>query len=135
MADFEFLIIMLNSYLSKNQQFIRFLGVGVLNTIFGYGCYALLVVIGLHYSLALAISTICGIFFNFKTLGALVFNSSDNRRIFRFILVYIFAYLINAVGVYFVEISGGGALLGGAMMLLPAALLTYLLQKHFVFKV
>lgn len=113
---------------------MRFLGVGVLNTIFGFGCFALLVGLGLHYTAALAYSTVCGVAFNFKTLGALVFRSNENWRIFRFIAVYILIYFLNATGIYIIGLCGGSSLLGGALMLLPAAFLGYLLQKRFVFK-
>jgi putative flippase GtrA len=113
---------------------MRFLGVGVLNTIFGFGCYAILVLLGLHYTLAIALSTICGVIFNFKTLSTIVFHASGNRRIFRFILAYIIIYFFNAFGVYFIGMCGGGLLLGGAIMLLPAAFLAYILQKLYVFK-
>ena len=122
-------------YIRQNQQFVRFFGVCVLNTLFGFGCFSLLLSIGVHYTIALALSTICGVLFNFKTIGTLVFHSKENWRIFRFILVYILIYFFNAAGIYLVERCGGGALLGGAIMLLPAALLAYLLQKRFVFKV
>jgi putative flippase GtrA len=122
------------SQLRQNPQFVRFLVVGVLNTIFGFGCFALFVGLGLHYTAALACSTICGVVFNFKTLGALVFRSNENWRIFRFIAVYFLIYFFNAAGIYLIGLCGGSSLLGGALMLLPAAFLGYLLQKRFVFK-
>ena len=68
--------------------FIKFLAVGVLNTLFGYGIFALLLFIGLHYAVASILATICGVLFNFKTTGTLVFNNNDNRLIFKFISVY-----------------------------------------------
>lgn len=107
----------------------------MLNTIFGFGFFALLVGMGLHYTISLACSTVCGVVFNFKTISALVFCSNENWRIFRFVLVYILIYFFNAAGIFLVGLFSGGPLLGGAIMLMPAALLAYSLQKQFVFKV
>ena len=68
--------------------FVKFILVGILNTAFGYGAFALLMYTGLHYSAAVVLSTIAGILFNFKTTGVLVFKNKDNSLIFKFIAVY-----------------------------------------------
>lgn len=78
-----------------NPVFIRYLLVGGLNTAFGYSVFALLVFVGLHYSIALFFATAAGVFFNFKTFGSLVFGQSDCRLIWRFLAVYGFLYAVN----------------------------------------
>ena len=78
-------------------RLVRFLVIGAVNTAFSYLIYALLVLIGLHYSLATLISTVLGIIFNFFTTGRIVFRNMDNRRFIRFILVYAFTYLVNVL--------------------------------------
>jgi len=113
--------------------FIRFLLAGGLNTAFGYGCFSLLLYIGLHYSVALFIATLLGILFNFKTTGALVFKSSNNFLIWRFLLVYILIYGVNVLGVKAFSLAGITPYLGGAILLLPIATLSFILQKRFVF--
>lgn len=115
------------------NQFLRFLAVGVLNTAFGYGLFAFFLAINLHYSLALALATVLGVLFNFKTFGSLVFKSHDNRKIFRFVLVYVVVYSINVAGMALFERIQIGPFFGGAVMLLPCALLAFVLQKKFVF--
>ncbi|MBQ8045896.1 MAG: GtrA family protein, partial [Bacteroidales bacterium] len=66
-------------------EFIRFVLVAILNTLFGYGVYSLLVFLGLHYSVATLGSTVLGVLFNFKTYGVLVFKNTSNKLIFRFV--------------------------------------------------
>lgn len=77
------------------EQLIRFLIIGSVNTAFSYGIYAFFIFLGLHYTLAVLLSTIIGICFSFKTLGTLVFDNSDNMLIFKFFAVYGLCYFIN----------------------------------------
>lgn len=80
----------------KNKKFIIFIIIGGFNTLFGYGIFALfLLIFNLHYTFALFLSTIIGILFNFKTIGIFVFKNSNNKLIFKFILVYGICYLVN----------------------------------------
>ena len=58
-----------------DNQFVRFVLVGILNTAFGYGVYCLMLWIGLSYWWATLIANVLGVLFNFKTTGVLVFKS------------------------------------------------------------
>ena len=113
--------------------FIRFVLVAMLNTLFGYGVYTLLVYCGMHFSLATLISTILGVLFNFKTYGILVFKNSSNKLIFRFVLVYCVVYLCNIGGIALLKTLGMSSYLAGAVMLVPVGLLGFILNKIFVY--
>lgn len=116
-------------------RLVRFLVIGAVNTAFSYVIYALLVLIGLHYSLATLISTILGIIFNFFTTGRIVFRNMDNRRIIRFILVYILTYLVNVLFLKgLVDGLSMDKLLAGALVTLPVALLSYYLNSIWTFR-
>ncbi|MEK7131246.1 MAG: GtrA family protein [Patescibacteria group bacterium] len=123
---------MLNK-LAKNQ-FIRFLFIGGINTLFGYGVFSLLLFLGLHYSLAALLSTILGILFNFKTTGVIVFNSRNNSLIFKFFGVYGVVYVLNVLGLYLFSLAGVNAYISGAILILPMACVSFVLNKKFVFK-
>jgi putative flippase GtrA len=118
--------------LLKNQ-FVRFLLVGVLNTLFGYACFTVFLWLGLHYTLAMAMATVLGVLFNFKSTGALVFGSRDNRLLLRFVASYVVVYLVNIAGISLLGRAGVGPQPAGAVMLLPAAVLAFALNKKFVF--
>ncbi len=114
-------------------QLIRYLAVGVLNTLFGYCCYAVLLWIGLHYAAAALLATVLGVLFNFKSYGTLVFDSRDNRRLLRFIGVYVLGYLLNVAGLRLLTGIGMSPYVAGAVLLLPMAALNYFLHKRYVF--
>lgn len=113
--------------------FLRFIAVGVLNSVFGYGCFALLMVAGMHYVPALLLATIAGVLFNFKTTGALVFKSNNNGLIFRFIASYTIVYVVNVTGLKLLSLLGINPYYGGAVLILPMAALAFFLFKRFVF--
>lgn len=121
-------------FIILRKQFVRFFLVAVLNTIFGYGVFALLIYFGLHYTLAVLISTVAGVLFNFKTYGLLVFNSKDNKLIFHFIGVYIVIYLCNVSGIAFLTHLEFSKYMAGMIMALPVGFLGFILNKKFVFK-
>lgn len=117
-----------------DKKFLKFLAVGLLNTLFGYSCYAALLFFGVHFSIAALFSTILGVLFNFKTIGMLVFNNSNNYLIFKFIGVYCVIYFIN---IFFLNIFNNfrfNMFIAGAIMILPMALLSFILNKYLVFK-
>ncbi|MBM3266548.1 MAG: GtrA family protein [Candidatus Sericytochromatia bacterium] len=116
-----------------DTRFLKFLAVGVLNTLFGYSLYALLVFIGLDVALAILLGTILGVLFNFKTTGTLVFGSRDNRRLIRFIGVYALLYVVNVASVKLLMGAGLNSYLAGAVLLAPMAILAFLLNRKLVF--
>ncbi|NCR39973.1 MAG: GtrA family protein [Microcystis aeruginosa W13-11] len=124
----------------KKHKFARFLLVGVLNTLFGYFLYGTLILIGLDYKLAVLLATILGVLFNFQTTGRLVFGSKNNKLIFRFVLVYVVTFLLNVEALRIVDAIDIGIeqktkmLIAGAILLLPMAVLSFVLMKLFVFR-
>ena len=114
--------------------FMRFLIVGGINTVFGYSIFALFIFLGLHYVLAALLGQICGILFNFKTTGTLVFKNKDNRLILRFFGVYLVTYLLGIGLLKIFDMYGVKILVAAAIMLLPMALVSFLLMRRFVFK-
>ena len=117
----------------KNSRFIRFLFVGIINTLFGYTVFALMILIRLDYRFSLLITTICGVLFNFKTIGTLVFKAKDSRPIIRFVGVYLIIYLLNDQSLQIANSLGMNILWAQAGLLLPLASLSYILNKKFVF--
>jgi putative flippase GtrA len=115
------------------SKLFRFFLVSGLNTIFGYGLFVSLLYLGVYYQLALLISTIAGILFNFKTIGIIVFRSHNNILIFKFLCVYTITYLCNLGGLAFLKSFELNLYWGGAILLIPTGLLAFLLNNLFVF--
>jgi len=114
--------------------FLRFLVVGGINTLFGYSVFALFILIGLHYVLASLLALICGILFNFKTTGTLVFKNRDKRLIFRFFGVYLIYYLVIIGLLKIFNMFGVSSLVAGAIIVVPMGIVSFLLMKKLVFK-
>ena len=119
--------------LKDNILFIRFIAVGLINTIFGYGLYLTCLYIGFNYMLAALISTILGVIFNFFTTGRLVFSSNDNSLIFKFIFVYLIIYFFTILGITVLNLFTISYEIAGAFMILPNAILAFFLNKSMVF--
>jgi putative flippase GtrA len=117
----------------KNERFLKFLIVGGVNTIFGYSIFAFFILMKLQYPAALLLATICGILFNFKTTGTIVFKNNNRRLIFRFLGVYAVIYSLNVVLIGILKSYNINVLLAGALLVLPLTLLSYKLNKTFVF--
>jgi putative flippase GtrA len=115
------------------NRFVRFLLVGGLNTLFGYAVFTICILVGIPYPVSALISTVLGVLFNFKSYGALVFGSHDNRLILRFFLVYGTCYLIGLAPLAWAKSHGMPILAMAAICALPMAGLAFALQRAFVF--
>jgi len=117
----------------ESRRFGRYIVVGMINTAFGYGVYALLLYVGLHYAIASLIATVLGVIFNFFTTGRIVFRNSDNGRLFRFFIVYGLVYVFNIAGLSIMASLKVDLYRAGLVMVPPAAILAYILNRRFVF--
>ena len=117
-----------------SKRFMRFILIGILNTAFGYSLYALLIFLGLRFDLAILISTVLGVFFNFKTTGILVFNNRRNNLIFRYFGIYAIIYLINVILIWLMLKSAINSYLAQAFVTPVLVIFSYAMQRDFVFK-
>lgn len=132
---FNKLVAFISRITKIEEQFIKFLFVGVLNTIFAYFIYAFFIFIGVNYVLSSLFATIAGILFNFKTTGTIVFNNKKNSLLFKFFLVYLLSYILSIIMLKTFIICGIKNLyIAGFITLILSALISYELNKNFVFK-
>lgn len=116
------------------SKFIRFLLVGGLNTVFGYGVYCLMVFIGLSYVWATLVSQVLGVLFNFLTTGTLVFDNRDKRLFLRFVLNYVLTYFISiGANKACQEIFGWNTYISGIGAMAVSALCSFFILKFFVY--
>ena len=124
-------------FLNKLSQkdYIRFLLTGMLNTLFGYVLYSFFIYLSLHYTIAVFFSTVLGVLFNYNSISKLVFPYQGSSRLFPFVIVYVLVFFLNVYGLWPLEVFGfDNKYIAGAMLLLPLALLSFLLNKFWVFK-
>lgn len=120
----------------SDHEFIKFLTVGVLNTIFGYTVYAALLSVGTPYLFALLLATFVGVVFNYFSIGRIVFREQGGWLIFcQFVIAYAVIYTINAV---VLSALTRYSLIGpyvGQMICIPVnVLLSWSLMNYWVFK-
>lgn len=115
-------------------EFKRFVLVGVLNTLFGYGLFSFFIYLGIVYPVAVLIATVLGVLFNFRTIGTLVFGVKGNNKLMHFVFVYVVIYILNVAGLWCAEIYGlENKYIAGAVLLAPLAVISFVLNKSFVF--
>ena len=115
-------------------QPIRFIGVGVLNTIFGYLVYLFWLAVGLKPEIALAVAMCIGACFNYFTTGRLVFRHSSPNRILHFFAAYAALYVVNAFALRQLLATGIRPALAQGLLVLPFAIISYLVFKFIVFR-
>lgn len=119
-----------------DPRFVKFLIVGLINTIFGYSVYAFLIYINLSYLTALSLATLLGIIFNFFTFGRGVFSSQGNWWIFvKFIIAYTVVYVVNALALSTLTTKLNFSPYLGQLIFLPlSVVLSWLLMNYWVYK-
>lgn len=80
-----------------DRKFPRFLAAGLLNTLFGYSIYAVLVLAGLPYLIALLLATVAGVVFNYFSFGRMVFKAGGGSTFARFLVSYAVVYGVNSL--------------------------------------
>ena len=120
--------------MSTPRQFLRFLAVGLLNTAFGYGVFAGLILLGVPPIPALVVAYVLGVSFNFVTTRRLVFNRTGYGSLGRFILAYVVIYFFNLALYQLLATMGASPLLAQALCLPPVAVFSFLLFKFQVFR-
>ncbi len=120
-----------------NRQEIRFLLVGGLNTIVGYGLYVILVFFNINYLIANTISTIIGVLHSYLWNRFFTFKSKEKafKEILKFISVYIISYLLG-MGTLFVfkEVLNLSPYIAGFINLFITTLISWFGHKYFSFK-
>lgn len=118
------------------KRWAKYIGVGGLNTIVGYGLYAALLLAGLPYLWALFFATILGVIFNYFSIGRLVFRSRGGWLAFgKFIFAYALTYVTNAAILSFsINKLAWNAYISQLLSIAPTAAISWILMKHWVYK-
>ena len=114
----------------------RFIGVGLLNTIVGYGIYGILIALNVPYLVALLMSTIMGVIFNYFSIGRLVFKSRGGLIVFgKFIAAYGVVYGINATALdVLIKHFQFNPYIGQALCVPLSVIISWLLMNYWVYK-
>lgn len=122
-------------------QFLRFLFVGVLNTIVGYGTYWIGIQFGLHFAIASLIGQIVGTVHSYLWNKKFTFSSKTETagktlwEMVRFSSVYAVQYVANvALIALFVKVFALSPEWGGFFAMAICTVISYLGHKFWSFK-
>ena len=115
-------------------QFMRFLAVGAANTGFNILVYWAMLWAGLAVPLASLASVIVGILINFTTQSRFVFDNRDPWKLLPYFIVWSILYAFNLGLIWLLMRCGLDAYAAGFLSTPATVLLSYFLQKAFVFR-
>lgn len=118
----------------RRSKVVRFLLVGGLNTAFGYALFAACLALGMHYGVAVLVTLIIAIGFNFLTYGRLVFRNADPLLLPRFAAGALFQYVLNVSLVAWFKRMEVSPYLSQAILVVPLAGLSYFINNQWVFR-
>ncbi len=119
--------------MGRLERLIRYYGVGVINTVFGFGLYSLLVFLGLNLFVAQLVSVICGTAFNYFTYSRHVFTG-ERRSPVAFVGAYAFNYMLGLGLLALVHSVVKNPYAAGFLVLLIGTAINYFILKRFVFR-
>lgn len=119
------------------KQEIRFLMVGVLNTIVGYGLYALFLALNINYLVANTMSTILGVLHSYMWNRFYTFKSKEKafQEFLKFSLVYLVSYLLGTLTLFIMKDKLAlSPYIAGFVNLFFTTLISFFGHKYFSFK-
>jgi putative flippase GtrA len=115
------------------KQFILFLLTGVINTLFGYGIYALFIYLGVNYFFSSLISLFFGIIFNFLTIGKFVFGKLSFKRIKKFISYYMLLYIFYIALIKIFSLWQSNLYICGILSVMFMSVVSFMVNKYLIF--
>ncbi len=115
------------------NQMMRYFAVGAFNTFIAYGVFSLLLRLGVHYTWATLLGGISAMLAGYKFMSQLVFKSKSKHAFLKFILIFTTMYFVNIFTQFVARITLN-PYLAGAVASLVCALLSYFLNRRFVFR-
>jgi putative flippase GtrA len=116
---------------------IRFVFVGFINFVLGYGTYALLIYLKNHYLVAQLVSFTLAVtnsyfwnkYFTFKSPG------KSRGEVFRFVMVYAVSYVLNMIVLYVcIDKIRLNAYIAGAFTVIISTAVSYVGHKNISFR-
>ncbi|KKU82128.1 MAG: Membrane protein, GtrA family [Parcubacteria group bacterium GW2011_GWA2_47_8] len=120
----------------SHAQLFKFACVGILNTAVGYGAFALLIFLDLHYIAAATLSHIIGMAHSYVWNKYFTFRAAhkNSQELNKFIAVYAGVYVLNmSLLWFFVDFLGYPPLIIQAFVVIAVAFISFVGQKYWVF--
>lgn len=120
--------------LGSLQRLWRYYQAGIVNTLFGYGLYALFVAAGFNMYVAQITAHVLGIVFNYFTYSRHAFHDAEASKT-RFVLSYVVNYFLGLASLAAAAQVIRSPYVAGAVAVVFVSLVNYFILKHFVFTI
>lgn len=110
----------------------RYYQIGVINTLFGYGMFALFVAIGLNIFVAQIVAHVLGVTFNYFSYSRHVFQDAAAPKL-RFLLSYTFNYFVGLASLAAAVQVFASPYIAGLVAVLFASLVNFAVLRNLVF--
>lgn len=111
----------------------RYYQAGVVNTLFGFGLYALFVRLGLNMYVAQVIAHILGVIFNYVTYSRYAF-AGQKGSMPRFVLSYALNYLLSLITLAAAAQLVASPYLAGLVSVVIVTIINFFVLKRLVFQ-
>jgi putative flippase GtrA len=119
---------------SEWRRVWRYYQAGVVNTLFGFGLYALMVRLGVNMYVAQAVAHVLGMAFNYFTYSRYAFADSSASKT-RFALSYAGNYLLGLASLAAAAQVISSPYLAGILSITFVSAVNYVILRRLVFKV
>ena len=117
----------------RSSRPLRYLLVGVGNTLLGYGAYSLSLAGGLPVPVASLVAVITGVIISFFSQGLVVFGNVTIGAMLRFVANWMVMYALYVGVVTALQHAGVSPYLGGLFAFVPTTILSYFVLRDVVF--
>jgi putative flippase GtrA len=119
-----------------SPSFLKFLVVGVTNTLGGYAFYAVLIALGVNYAVALTLEYVAGFAYGFLLNKRWTFQAQgeSGQQAWRYVALYALIYVLNiTLLMLLVERWALSPYLAQILLLGFLTLLSFVVQKRWIF--
>lgn len=111
----------------------RYYQAGVVNTLFGYGLFALFVWLGVNLYVAQIIAHVLGMTFNYFTYSRYAFAGHESSKR-RFVLFYAFNYILGLLALAAATRFVASPYIAGLIAVVFVSIVNYFILKRLVFR-
>lgn len=110
----------------------RFYKIGLVNTLFGYGIYALLLSAGLNMYAAQIIGHVVGVIFNYFSYSLHVFRAAPASKL-RFLFSYALNYIVSLASLALATTILSSPYLAGLLAMAITSVINFIILRRYVF--
>jgi putative flippase GtrA len=110
----------------------RFYKIGFINTLFGYGVYALLLSVGLNMYAAQIIGHVIGVIFNYFSYSLHVFRAAPASKL-RFLFSYALNYIVSLASLTLAATILSSPYLAGLLAMVITSVINFIILQRYVF--